>query len=282
MPVVLAAWLACGGHRSPSAPSVGEAGGAGGSTLRLRVVTWNVQHGYTADKRHVNKEQIAFLAGLQPDVVALQEMAEWDNDMPAMYRQGLESMTGRSWSWRYEADLPRAAASRRDGNVLGVALPVTGQDVLRLDDPAAPDDNNRNRSGIRFSVSSGGLKVDLVTTHLDYIDAANRRSQVDRLQSWLAGGAPNRIVAGDFNAEPDDAMTWSGWRTEYADAWLSAANSLRDASGFTMPHRSTTGRPGRIDYQWLKGVQVARVELAETPLSDHHALVVDYVVGSAR
>lgn len=248
--------------------------------MRLRVVTWNVQHGYTPDKRHVNQEQMSFLAGLKPDVVALQEMAEWDNDMPTIYRQGLESMTAKRWAWRYEADLPNAPASRRDGNVLGSALSVVSQDVLRLDDPSAPNDNNRNRSAIRFTLAVNGARFDVVTTHLDYLDAADRRSQVDRLQAWMGGGAASRIVAGDFNAEPDDPSTWNAWRGEYSDAWLSTANPLRNSPGFTMPLRSTTGRPGRIDYAWFRGAEVTHVEVVQTDLSDHYALVVDFSLPS--
>jgi endonuclease/exonuclease/phosphatase family metal-dependent hydrolase len=271
------ALLACGhGPTSPSAAA--PVPGATAPSFNFRVVTWNVQHGYTPDKRHVNQEQIAFLAGLKPDIVALQEIAEWDNDMPTMYRQGLESMTGRRWTWRYEADLPKAPASRRDGNVLGSALDVAGQDVQRLDDPSAPDDNNRNRSVVRFSIVQGGVRVDVATTHLDYIDAVNRRSQVDRMQAFLDRGTASRIVAGDFNTEPADAATWNGWRTEYSDAWLSPANAESGAPGFTMPLRSTTGRPGRIDYQWFANAQPTRVELVQTSLSDHYALVVDWTV----
>jgi endonuclease/exonuclease/phosphatase family metal-dependent hydrolase len=247
------------------------------ASLRFRVVSWNLQHGYTPDKRHVNQEQIAFLAGLKPDVVALQEVAEWDNDMSSMYRQGLETLTGRRWSWRYEADLPRAAVNRRDGNALGSSLGVVAQEVERLDDPSAPDDNNRNRSVIRFSISEGGVRVDVATTHLDYQDAANRRSQVDRMQTWLAHGAASRIVAGDFNAEPEDPLTWGAWRGEYSDAWLAPVNPLNGAPGITMPLRSTTGRPGRLDYQWFREVQPAHVEVVQTNLSDHYALVVDWV-----
>jgi endonuclease/exonuclease/phosphatase family metal-dependent hydrolase len=280
-PVVLAVWqLSCGGNApvAPSSAAPGVPATTSPSALRLRIVTWNVQHGYTPDKQHVNQQQISFLAGLKPDVVALQEMAEWDNDMPTIYRQGLQAMTGKSWSWRYEADLPHADVSRRDGNVLGTTLPVSAQDVLRLDDPSAPNDNNRNRSVIRFSISQGGVRVDVATTHLDYIDPANRRSQVDRMQAFLDRGVASRIVAGDFNAEPADATTWSGWRSEYADAWLSPANSQSGASGFTMPLRSTTGRPGRIDYQWFANAQPTHVEVVQTQLSDHYALVVDWTV----
>jgi endonuclease/exonuclease/phosphatase family metal-dependent hydrolase len=278
--VTACALIACG-HDTPAAPSSASAAPAASATpasITFRVVSWNVQHGYTPDKRHVNQEQIAFLASLKPDVVALQEMAEWDNDMSTMYRQGLESLTGRRWAWRYESDLPKAPVNRRDGNALGSALGVTSQEVQRLDDPSAPDDNNRNRSVIRFAIAEGGVRVDLATTHLDYLDTANRRSQVDRMQAFLARGSQSRIVAGDFNAEPGDTATWSAWSAEYADAWISSVNPASGSAGFTMPVRSTTGRPGRIDYQWYANAKPARVELVQTQLSDHYALVVDWVV----
>jgi endonuclease/exonuclease/phosphatase family metal-dependent hydrolase len=248
------------------------------AAIHVRVVTWNVHHGYTADGRHVNQEQVAFIASLRPDVVALQELAEWDNDMPTIYHQGLESATGKRWTWRYQAELPSLPASKRDGSALGSALGASGQDVLVLDDPSAPTDANRNRAAIRFSIASGGVRVDVATAHLDYLDAADRRSQLDRIQGWLARGVPGRIVAGDFNAEPGDATTWAAWQHEYADAWLASTNPLSHSPGFTMPNRSTTGQPGRIDYQWAVNAQPASVEVVQTDLSDHYALVVDWTV----
>ncbi len=278
--LLTAALVAC--HSSPAAPTpAAAAGGGGGASTapQFRVVTWNLHHGYTADNRHVNQEQIAFLASLRPDVVALQELAEWDNDMPTIYRDGLRSATGVTWAWRYEADLPAAPKSKRDGSSVGSRLNVVSQDVVRLDDPSAPNDNNRNRSGIRFSIDFSGTRVDVATTHLDFSDASDRRSQLDRLQAWLAAGSAARIVAGDFNAEPGDTATWPGWQAEYADAWLSSGNPQRGSPGYTMPLRSVTGRPGRIDYQWFRGgVTPVHVEVVQTDLSDHYALVVDYAV----
>jgi endonuclease/exonuclease/phosphatase family metal-dependent hydrolase len=281
--LLLVAWVLSCGHGAPPGPSASSSLAAAGG-VRVRVVTWNVQHGYSIDKRHVNQEQIAFIASLQPDVVALQELAEWDNDMPTIYHQGLESRTGRRWSWRYEADLPAAPASRRDGNALATTLSAAAPEVLRLDDPTSPNDNNRNRSVIRIVAMLGGVRVDLATTHLDYLDAADRRSQVNRAQAWLGAGDAVRIVAGDFNAEPGDSATWSGWRTEYSDAWVSTVNPQGGSPGFTMPHRTTTGQPGRIDYQWYAGpgVQLTHVEVVQTDLSDHYALVADYQVAAAK
>ena len=241
-------------------------------------MTWNVQHGYTPSRQHVNQQQIELLAGLNPDVVALQEIAEWDNDMPALYREGLQARTGRAWTLLYQATLPGAATSRREGPAIATSLPVTARGPLMLSDPGAGDDLNRNRAAVRLSLTVGGQPVHLATTQLDFQDAGNRRAQLDRVQRWMSEVGPRTVVAGDFNAEPDDEATWSAWRSEYTDAWLAGLNPLRLQPGYTKMLRSTTGRPGRIDYVWYRGLQASSVRLVETDLSDHHALVVEFVV----
>ncbi|RPJ71616.1 MAG: hypothetical protein EHM24_00400 [Acidobacteria bacterium] len=269
--------FACGGA-SPTGASASSAGDPP-QPATLRVVSWNVQHGYTPSRQHVNGQQIEFLAGLNPDVVAFQEMAEWDNDMPAIYRDGLQSRTGRAWTILYQATLPGAAKARREGPALATWLPVSGRAPLAMPDAGAADDLNRNRAAVRFAVTVGGQVVHLATTQLDYLDGGNRRAELDRVQRWMAEVGPRVVVAGDFNAEPDDQATWQAWLGEYSDAWLSEANPLRAQPGWTKMQRSTTGRPARIDYAWYRGLRPASVRLVETDLSDHYALVVDFEVG---
>lgn len=274
--IFIVAALACGAS-SPSTPSAGASKDEQRSA-RIRVVTWNVQHGYSATRQHVNDQQLDFIVALRPDVVLMQEVAEWDNDMPALYEQGLEVRTGRQWTFRYERNIASAPKSRQEGQAVATWLPVARQDMVRLADPSAPDDSNRNRTAIRFTIATAAGPVDVAAIHLDYLDGVNRRSQLDRIQTWVAPAGSRRIVAGDFNAEPDDEGTWSAWRVEYADAWRSPANAAAASPGFTMPLRSVTGRPGRVDYQWFRGVTAVRVVVDETRLSDHYALIVDYEI----
>jgi len=270
--------FACGGSASPS-PAASSPPGESASPGSLRLVTWNVQHGYTPSRQHVNQQQLDFVASLNPDIVAFQEMAEWDNDMPGVYREGLQSRTGRAWTIVYQATLPGAGKARREGPALATWLPVSGRAPLALSDAGAADDLNRNRAAVRFSVTVGGQAVHVATTQLDYLDAGNRRAQLDRVQRWMTEVGPRVVVAGDFNAEPDDQATWSSWSGEYRDAWLSEANLLRAQPGWTKMQRSTTGRPARIDYAWYRGLQPTSVRLVETDLSDHHLLLVDFEVG---
>lgn len=271
--LIAAAALACG-HSSASAPASPDAVQSSG----LRVLTWNVHQGYSSSKKHVNKDQLDLVASLAPDVVAFQELAEWDNDMPGLYRDGLSSRTGRPWTMHYEPDVPDAPKNKRQGSGLATSLPVEDERIVHIGDRSTPGDQVRNRTAVLLRVRIGDQIVAIATTHLDHLDTANRRAQLDQLQSLAAGAGPFRIIAGDFNADPDDVQTFGGWQQEYRDAWASDANPLRASPGYTVALRTQTKRPGRIDYQWYTGLQPSRVQLVETDLSDHNALLVEWTV----
>jgi endonuclease/exonuclease/phosphatase family metal-dependent hydrolase len=271
--LLCAATIACaqslGG--TPRSPDEGE-------TARLRVLTWNVHHGYSSSKKHVNKAQLDLVASLSPDVVAFQELAEWDNDMPGLYRDGLTSRTGRTWTMHYEADVPHAPRKRRQGSGMATWLPVEDARITHVGDRSSPNDQVRNRTTVMLRVLVAGAVVTVATTHLDHLDTANRRAQLDQVQAFLAGAGRFRIVAGDFNADPDDLHTFGAWRREYRDAWMSATNPLGAAPGYTVALRTQTKRPGRVDYQWYAGLQPVGVRFVETELSDHHAILVEWAL----
>jgi endonuclease/exonuclease/phosphatase family metal-dependent hydrolase len=269
--LLCAAMLACGhsSSRGPASPDVVE-------TFRLRVLTWNVHHGYSSAKKHVNRAQLDLVASLSPDVVAFQELAEWDNDMPALYRDGLTSRTGRPWTMHYEADIPHAPRNRRQGSALATWLPIEDERITHVGDRGAPDDQVRNRTTVLLRVRVAGEAVAVATTHLDHLDTANRRVQLDQVQAFLSGAGRFRIVAGDFNADPDDLQTFGTWQREYRDAWMSSVNTLSGSPGYTVALRTQTKRPGRVDYQWYAGLEPLRVQLVETDLSDHHGVLVEW------
>jgi endonuclease/exonuclease/phosphatase family metal-dependent hydrolase len=270
--VTLAATALIGQDAPANAPSVGNT-----NLSRLRVVNWNTHQGYSVNQQHVNAAQMDLMASLMPDVIAWQELAEWDNNMPAIYKAGLERRTGRTWTALYARHVETSPISAAQGSGLMTWLPVDAQEVLRLDYPADPTDTVKNRAAIRFQITVNDVPVHVVTTHLDHLDAANRRSQLDRVQAWVKPLGSARIVAGDFNAEPEDPTTWTGWRMEYTDVW----QLLNRDKGWTMDLRATTKQPGRIDYQWHAGVEPLAISVVKTTLSDHNALLADYRIAPA-
>ncbi len=275
--VTLAAAVVIGQGGPSDAASVGNT-----ELSRLRVVNWNTHQGYSVDQRHVQAAQMDLMASLMPDVIAWQELAEWDNNMPAIYKAGMEQRTGRTWTAVYARHVESSPLSAAQGSGLMTWLPVDAQEVLRLDYPADRTDTVKNRAAIRFQITINGVPVHIATTHLDHLDAANRRSQLDRLQAWLQNRGPARIVAGDFNAEPGDATTWTAWRRQYGDVWDRLVGPSTSDNGWTMELRSTTKGPGRIDYQWSAGVEPLAVNVIKTRLSDHHAVLADYRISAPR
>ena len=65
------------------------------------------------------------------------------------------------------------------------------------------------------------------------------------------------------------------WTT--ATTWLQPTND----GGYTFDRRTATGNPERIDYHWTKGMNVTEMFVIKTRRSDHHAIVVDYLVPEA-
>jgi endonuclease/exonuclease/phosphatase (EEP) superfamily protein YafD len=104
---------------------------------------------------------------------------------------------------------------------------------------------------------------------------------MNELLTWLASYGPNQLVGGDFNAEPDEVALWTNWLTSRRDVWAQVTAATGEP-GFTKDKRTVTGKPGRIDYQFAPAdpahVGVQQSGVVHTVLSDHHALVVDYVI----
>jgi endonuclease/exonuclease/phosphatase family metal-dependent hydrolase len=123
--------------------------------------------------------------------------------------------------------------------------------------------------------------VDVASSHLNWFSNDDRVAQLQQLQSWMATYGPNPMLIGDFNAEPGDAAFWAPLKTSFQDVWASVVGTTGDL-GITMDHRTVTNAPGRIDYHFIPlnttHVAIQQFAVVKTVLSDHHALVGDYVI----
>ena len=109
--------------------SMASAGGPGTTLKRLRVVAWNVQHGYTAAGQHQVDAQIDLIASNNPDVVVLSEITLADDDMPALFEQGLEARTGKNWTRIFAQSITGAPRAQSEGNMILTWLPVDEQEA---------------------------------------------------------------------------------------------------------------------------------------------------------
>lgn len=90
--------------RGPGGPGTGPiwsfttAGstGTGTSLRRLKLLTWNIQHGLDARGAEAVDEQVALMVDSNADVIGLQEVSiEAGKDLSTLYKRKLEAATAR-------------------------------------------------------------------------------------------------------------------------------------------------------------------------------------------
>jgi endonuclease/exonuclease/phosphatase family metal-dependent hydrolase len=210
---------------------------------RLLVATLNIRN--LADRWDERLPLLlADMATLQPDLLGLNEV---------VYPLQQDRLLGAAGEGRYEA--VRGWAGRPEyGNSLLVRQPLQATDAERVDLGAT-------RSAHRVQiVLPGGARLVFVVTHLHHVpaDEAVRVAQVDLLLAWL-GGPPEPdalIVAGDFNAEPDEPAYERMIAAGFASATVQANGeepAVTWPSGLIAPGMDTDGDPGCMDYLWLRG-----------------------------
>ncbi len=76
---------------------------------RLKLLTWNVQHGYDATNTEIIDDQVALMVDSNADVIGLQEITiEQGKDLSTLYETKLEAATGHEWNsvWRRRRGRP--------------------------------------------------------------------------------------------------------------------------------------------------------------------------------
>ncbi len=228
---------------------------------KIRIMTWNIHFGKNASNVLNLDGQAQVMANSGADVILLQEASTWDGDQPNAFPTLLQQKTGKTW-YKYW--------------VAGDATTNTGQGVLMLSKfpIAASSKYNVEGTGFgRIAVDASGVRLNILTAHLEYYDTAKRTRQLNYLMSWARGFGGPRIVGGDFNS-------WWGesWiktmETEYGDTWWDYTGS--NENGYT------TGNV-RFDYLFRAFDQNYRLTptncwVVSTTLSDHRPVVADYAI----
>lgn len=164
--------------------------------MRFRVATFNML--LAEANWHERRELIvAELAGLQPDVLCLNEV-------------DVREDTGR-WLWQ------RARAMGQDYVYLehrnGPSLAKMGQAILTrlpITESVVYDYRSKDRVAQVARLDVAGAPLDVYVTHLHHVrrEPHVRDLEVQRLLEWIdRRDAPAaRLVCGDFNAEPDSRV----------------------------------------------------------------------------
>ncbi|MEP7082163.1 MAG: endonuclease/exonuclease/phosphatase family protein [Chloroflexota bacterium] len=271
----------------------------------LRVATWNIRAAIGPEKpfpdrwwRLIEAGRLRaigdFLAGIDADVVALQEVALASRDGDLLDNAGdLARQLGMSV--RYGATRT-FAVSAPDGGVTGSGcfgnavlsrLPISSWRAAMLPTASAdaliePADSSAEGAGVTYRDAPDWFReprtlllVDIagiafVSTHLSHRGSGERALQASAIVESLAG-VPAALVLADLNApiEAAELAAFAGWTDGFAAARVPPGDE----------RRVSTDDGFRLDHVLGRGVQVSdcRVLRESGDLSDHYPVVAEVV-----
>ena len=185
----------------------------------VAVVTWNIQVD-DSSAAHA-RTAMDYLAALspQPQVIVIEEAYK---SLYATYLSELQNRTGLTWSGAFQTHCPPNAwngsscvVAEDEGVGVFTSLPVVGASTSYL--PYA-DNYHSARAVVRLAVSVGGRTLQVFGTHLQGVVAA-RNASMPWLTNWATNFSTPQILAGDFNADPDQIDTVTGMGSAFVDSW---------------------------------------------------------------
>jgi endonuclease/exonuclease/phosphatase family metal-dependent hydrolase len=223
-----------------------------GAATVLRVLTYNIQQGYSRDGQANFDGQLALIRQQDPDIIGLQEcdtarIAGGNTDVVRYFADhlGMYSYYG-----------PDTVAG-----TFGVALlsktPIQHPRTFYL------YSQGEQTAVIEAQVSQGERTFNVYVTHLGNDGPITQQEQALALSRWK----DNVLLMGDFNFRPDTEQ-YRQVTSVLADAWLLANPQSVPSVAF--------GPDGRIDYLYISpGTKVIQAQYLVGAQSDHPAFVVD-------
>jgi len=256
----------------PSAPS-------GGSTLS--VATWNIKINDNSETHARVAMDTLMSIGPRPDVVVIQEAYK---AMFSTYLDELERQTGKTWYGVFATHCQPGAwngSSCTTAWYQGVGI-FSRYPILNSSSTLFPyaDCWTSARAGLRAAISVNGTTLQVFTTHLQTGSCTDVRqarfSSMSKLKQWAANYSKPQIVAGDFNADPDQIDTTSGMLPSFVDTWPLVGSG----HGFSAFVPSPTMK---IDY-WFTDAGMrahpvsSQVFLGAGSRSDHYPVQTTFVI----
>lgn len=239
----------------------GWAAGEESKPRTLRVLTYNIHHGRGVDGKVDLPRLAKVIAGVRPDLVALQEVDNKTRRTDGVDQTAeLARLTGLHGKFGKAIDF--------EGGEYGQAIlsrfPLGEIKVHTL--PGEPEREQRIAVAAEVNPGDNGPRILFATTHLHHQNEVFRQKQAARLDELFSKVPGPVILAGDLNATPDSkplAVLAKNWKPAEMGKPL-----------LTFP----VGKPARqIDFVLHRGsdkVRVVEVKvLDEAAASDHRALL---------
>jgi endonuclease/exonuclease/phosphatase family metal-dependent hydrolase len=226
----------------------------------LKVMSFNIEFGEGTDGIYNLDRTASWIANMNPDIVALCQVNRYAYDDQAVSLTTLlEQKTGLTWYFHWKEKYP----GDYEGQMILSKYPFVSTSSLYL---------SYQMSVAQATISVGGRNVNFFSAHLDWNYPSWREVQATELNAWAATFAEPRVIAGDFNAWPDQASI-SIMNAFNFDAWTEAVNNGTAAAYPDNPvGPGTRTRKGRIDYIFYSRGATAYLEVTGAQIPDSRDL----------
>jgi len=222
----------------------------------LRILTYNIRFGELATLEQLG----TFIKDQHPDVVAIQE-CDWKLKRERAFQQAGKAYMNELAYYSGLFGLYGKAIDYK-GGYYGIGLlskyPIIKSECISLPNPE-PKTEQRVMLLAEIELPDHSV-ITFISTHLEVSSAKTRKAQVDFINKKVYEIKTPVILAGDFNATPDEEEIKEGFK-----GWFNATNNDLTFS---------TKKPEiKIDY--IMGLPLQRFELVSTQvhsdcnLSDH-------------
>jgi endonuclease/exonuclease/phosphatase family metal-dependent hydrolase len=259
---------------------VASGGGPSGSTVSA--LTWNIQINDGSEWHARQAMAAAMSVWPRPQIVVIQEA--WAQHY-WVYIDELQRQTGQTWRGVFGTHCQSGQwngggwcnSSWYQGVGIFTTFDIVSSDSLLF---PFPDCWTSARVGVRAAINVNGVILQVFGTHLQTggcaNDAQSRYNSIGWLKWWASWHSTPQIVAGDFNADPDQiASTW-GMAPQFVDTWSVAGSGSR----FTafLPSANMKLDYWFMDAGWRAAPQSSEVLTWMGWVSDHYPIRTTFVV----
>lgn len=237
---------------------------ADGQADTIRVMTFNIHAGHDASLQEIGE----FIKLHRPDFVALQEVDHKTRRANCRHQNGRDFITELALYSGMQGYF--GPTINFGGGLYGIGIlsrhPLVAVGNHKMPRPNAAKEQRGLLEGT-FTLAGGDTLV-FACTHFEAFDSVSRVRQAEYVNRHFAAATCPVIIAGDFNASPDDAAIRS-----LTERWLDCTSGE--------PTFSVTSPAAKIDYvlaqprgRW----RTVRSEVPHVSMSDHFPVIATLVL----
>jgi endonuclease/exonuclease/phosphatase family metal-dependent hydrolase len=247
----------------------------------VSALTWNIQINDDSERHARQAMATAMAIEPRPQIVVIQEAYLQHY---AVYLDELQRQTGQNWRGAFATHCAsgqwngsRCSSTWYQGIGIFTTYPIVSSDSMLF---PFWDCWTSARVGVRAGINVNGVILQVFGTHLQTGGCANdeqsRYNSISMLKSWASNQTTPQVVAGDFNADPNQIASTRGMAPQFVDTWPLVGSGNR-FTAFT-PNPSM-----QLDY-WFTDVngraapQSSEVVSWTGTVSDHYPVRTTFVV----